>query len=477
MTLSPSRPLPRADAPAAPLPTLRPSPLPAARDTGIDLVRALCLLAILVLHGLQVSATVGEAGPVLEYATRGAAWYPPVTWALQVMPVFFVIGGFAGLVAHRRSLARGGTATAFVAGRVHRLLLPAVVTIGVVGLGLALLAGAGAPAELVREIGLRYSEPLWFLGVFLACQALLPAQLALHARAPWALFAGLAGAAVGIDLLRGATGLDAIGYANLAAVWLALQQLGFLLADGYLDRLSVSVRRAAGIAAVAVLVLVIAAGPWSADLIAHMNPPTTALLLVGLAQTLLISLLRGPLTALSERPGVAACTRFVTAHSMTIYLWNLPVLLLAAGASAQVAMLHAGLLLEPSGLAWWMTRPAWLLGTVLATGGVAWLLGGIERRRAPQPTDSPRRALHGVLLGLAAVLLLLLAGTTPLTAALAVCLMMIALLRITAPAPRRHREPLDTAKRRGRGDPSVKAGEIRDESDTLRLDGTMARPA
>ncbi|MDN5685878.1 MAG: acyltransferase [Brachybacterium sp.] len=430
MTLSPSRPLQPVDGPAAPPPTRRPSPLPATRDTGIDLVRALCLLAILVLHGLQVSATVGEAGPVLEYATRGAAWYPPVTWALQVMPVFFVIGGFAGLKAHRRSLARGGTATAFVAGRVHRLLLPAMVTIGAVGLGLALLADAGTPPELIEQIGLRYSEPLWFLGVFLACQALLPAQLALHARAPWALFAGLAGAGVGIDLLRGATDVDAIGYANLAVVWLALQQLGLLLADGYLDRLSVSVRRVAGIVAVAVLVLVITAGPWTADLIAHMNPPTTALLLVGLAQTLLISLLRGPLTTLSERPRVAALTRFATAHSMTIYLWNLPVLLLAAGASALLAMHGVGELPEPSSLGWWASRPVWLLGTVLLTAGAGWLLGGIERRRAPRTSASSGRVLQAVLLGLAGVLLVLLAGATPTTTVLAVGLTALALRRI-----------------------------------------------
>lgn len=427
MTLSTTLPPGPPVAPAAPPSTARRSPLPATRDTGIDLVRALCLLAILVLHGLQVSATVGASVPALEYATRGAAWYPPVTWILQVMPVFFVIGGFAGLAAHRRSLARGGTATGFVAGRVHRLLLPAVVTIGAVGLGLALLPGTGLPAELIGKIGLRYSEPLWFLGVFLACQALLPAQLAAHERAPWSLLAALAAAAVGVDVLRGATGLDAIGYANLAFVWLALQQLGFLLAEGRLDRLPVAVRRTAGIAAVALLVLVVAMGGWPADLIAHMNPPTTALLLVGLAQTLLISLLRAPLTALSTRPRVAAFTRFVTAHSMTIYLWNLPVLLLAAGATAQLAMLGDGVLPAPSSLGWWVTRPAWLIVTVLLTVAVGWLLGGIERRRAPQLVGSSRRVLQAVLLALAAVLLLLLAGATPLTTAVAVGLSVLAL--------------------------------------------------
>ncbi|MGO3504433.1 MAG: acyltransferase family protein, partial [Brachybacterium tyrofermentans] len=99
------------------------------RDPVIDLVRALCVVAIVLLHGLQMGVTVGPHGPVLEYATVGASWYPPVTWLLQVLPVFFVIGGFSGMLAFRRLRDRGGTATDFVVGRVHRLLLPAVVTI------------------------------------------------------------------------------------------------------------------------------------------------------------------------------------------------------------------------------------------------------------------------------------------------------------------------------------------------------------
>src|SRR5690606_1388851 len=89
----------------------RPSPLPAPpvaahRDPGIDLVRALCVGAVMLVHGLQVAVTLGDAGPVLEYATRGAAWYPPLTWVLQVMPLFFVVSGFAGAIGLRRLRAR-----------------------------------------------------------------------------------------------------------------------------------------------------------------------------------------------------------------------------------------------------------------------------------------------------------------------------------------------------------------------------------
>jgi len=425
------------DASTAPAPKGRASARSEVRDAGIDLARVLCVLAVLLLHGLQVAVTVDGAGPVLEYATRGAAWYAPVTWFLQVMPLFFVIGGFAGLLAHRRSTGRGGTAAAFMAGRVHRLLLPAVVTVGAVGAGLAALSAAGLPVDLIREISLRYSEPLWFLGVFLAVQALLPVMVGLHMRAPRGTLTTLATAAAGVDVLRLLCGIDAFGYANLAFVWLALQQLGFFLADGELERMPARWRAGIGGAALGLLALSITLGVHSPDLIAHLNPPTTALLLLGLAQTMLLTLVRGRLRSLAERPRVGALTAFVTARTMTIYLWNLPVLLLMAGASAHVALLGTMTLPEPSSPGWWLTRPAWLAVSVLLTFGVGAMLGGVERCAPRELTTRPREALRGVLLGVGAVLLLLIVGTRPLTVTVAVLLMVLALRQAGGASRRR----------------------------------------
>lgn len=411
------------------------SAAPTGRDPVIDLVRALCVLAIVLLHGLQMGVTVGPHGPVLEYATVGASWYPPVTWLLQVMPVFFVIGGFSGMLAFRRLRDRGGTATDFVVGRVHRLLLPAVVTISAVAVALAVLQFRGVPAGLLLEAGVRYGQPLWFLGVFLGTQAVLPAMLRAHERAPLAALTALAAAALGADALRSLSGADALGYANIALVWLALQQLGFFLADGRLDALRPVTRVRIGAGAVALLAGAFALGLCSPDLIAHLNPPTSALLLVGVAQTTAFTLLRPALAALIAHPGIAAVTAFVTARTMTIYLWNLPVLLTMAGVSAYLAE-HGGLLLpEPSGLLWWTLRPSWLVLSLVLTATVAWALGGIERRRLHRPTDSPARALQAVLLALAGVLIPLLAGTTVLTATVAAGLFLAALSRVQAPRP------------------------------------------
>ncbi|SMQ60959.1 Peptidoglycan/LPS O-acetylase OafA/YrhL, contains acyltransferase and SGNH-hydrolase domains [Plantibacter sp. VKM Ac-1784] len=398
------------------------------RDRGIDLVRACCIVGVVVLHAMMVGVTVTSVGPVFENASDGTAWIAPLSWVLQVMPLFFVIGGFAGLLAYRRHRSHGAPASAFVAARLHRLLLPAVVSIGCVGAALAMLTVVGVPADLVAMAGFRFGQPLWFLGVFLLCQALLPALAAAHERAPLRSNATLAIAAVLVDVLRAATGVDALGFINLVLVWTALQQLGFFLADGSIGALSRRVRAAAGVGAVVVLVLTWWTGVYSSDLIANINPPTAALLLVGVAHTALLSLVRERLTRLSARRRVAFVTDFVTRRAMTIYLWHMPVLLAMAGASAVFALTTGIALPAPDSLGWWLGRPLWLAVALTLTALVATVFARVEAVPSPVATGARRRLAIAVLLGLGAIVALLVIGTTVLSAALVVVLILAALL-------------------------------------------------
>lgn len=406
----------------------------AARDTGIDLVRALCVLGVVLLHSMMVGVTVTDAGPLFANASEGSWWITPLSWVLQVMPLFFVIGGFAGYTSLLRSQQRGGTAKEFVAARIHRLVLPAVVTIGVVGVALTVLLLNGVPPELVAIAGYRYGQPLWFLGVFLLCQALLPLFAAAHRRAPWITLALLVAAAVGVDAARAATGIDGVGFVNLAFVWLALQQLGFFFADGRIDSLARRTRLVLGVAAAVALVLTFLTGVYSPDLIANINPPTASLLLVGVAHTMLVSIGRDRLSAWSLRPMPTRFRTFVTPRAMTIYLWHMPILLAMAGASAIFALITGIALPEPSSVEWWMTRPLWLATVVTLTAGVAFLLAGIESRRIPSSTRSVRRLVAASTIGTAAIVGLLVVGTTPLTASVAVLLLLIS-LRLAKPGP------------------------------------------
>ncbi|WP_226533035.1 acyltransferase family protein [Microbacterium paraoxydans] len=403
-----------------------------SRDTGIDFVRALCVLGVVLLHAIMVGVAVADRGPVFTNASDDTAWIAPLSWLLQVMPLFFVIGGFSGLLAYRRMRRNGGSAVGFVAGRVHRLLRPAVVTIAVVGMGLALLTVSGVPAELVATAGFRYGQPLWFLGVFLLCQALLPLLVSAHERAPRRTIATLAAASLTVDVLRAATGVEGLGFLNLAFVWLTLQQLGFFLADGRIDALSRRIRAAAGFGAVLLLVATFATGAYSVDLIANINPPTAALLLVGVAHTSLLSLHRDRLQRFSRRPRVAAFTGFVTVRTMTIYLWHMPVLLLMAGVTACYAMLVGVTLPALDSAGWWAGRPLWLGAAVALTALAAVMFTRFESRPAPQATASRRRVASGVLSGLIGIVLLLVLGTSVATALISVALLLGA-LRLVSP--------------------------------------------
>lgn len=397
------------------------------RDTGIDLVRACCVLGVVVLHALMVGVTVTGAVPVFANASDGSNWITPLSWVLQVMPLFFVIGGFAGRTSYLRAQQRGASAAGFIAGRIHRLLLPAVCTVAVAGIALGALSVYGVPDDLVAIAGYRFSQPLWFLGVFLLCQALLPMLIAAHRRAPWQTIGILTAAAVAVDATRIASGIEALGFLNLAFVWLALQQLGFFLADGRIGALARRTRMLIAGVAVGALILTISTGVHSPDLIANINPPTTALLLVGLAHTMVLSLLRRHLASWSVRPVAARFRAFVTPRAMTVYLWHMPVLLAMAGACAVWSLTTSMPLPEPGGAAWWLTRPIWLLVVIVVTASIAVPLARIEARRLPAPTTSHARLFVATLIGVGTVIGLLAVGTNPLTAAVGVLLMVVAL--------------------------------------------------
>lgn len=399
----------------------------ATRDTGVDLVRAFCVLGVVVLHSLMVGVTVTEAGPIFANASDGAAWIIPLSWVFQVMPLFFVIGGFAGYTSYQRSQSRGGTPAAFASARIHRLLLPAVITVTVAAIALTALLAYGVSPEMVGIAGFRFSQPLWFLGVFLLCQVLLPALVKAHERAPWPTVSLIVAAAVAVDVVRHVTGIDGIGFANLAFVWLAAQQLGFFLADGTIPALARRTRKVIGLSAAGALVLAFVFGVYSPDLIANTNPPTTALLLVGLAHTMVVSLIRERLIGWSNHPIGRGLRQFVTPRAMTVYLWHMSVLLTMAGMSAVFAITTGIALPEPSSIEWWLTRPLWLTTALVLTATDAWALARIEARPAPQATRSCPRLVAASTIGIAAVVLLLVLGTTALTGFFAAVMMFVAL--------------------------------------------------
>ncbi|MFJ1528120.1 acyltransferase [Streptomyces mirabilis] len=363
---------------------------PASRDKYVDLLRVASLGTVVLGHWLMAAVSVrgdgrAEVGNLLAVEPR----LQLLTWALQVMPVFFFVGGFSHALSYR-SLRRkagengengeagenGGAAlySVFLRARLQRLLRPTVVFIGVWGALALALQLAGREGGLL-DVSLRLvAQPLWFIGIYLAMVAFTPPLLRLHERYGWGAFGGLAAAAGLVDVLRFGFGVPYVEFLNFAFVWLAVHQLGFLRADGKLRR--PYLLAGAGLAGA---VLLVAYGPYPLSMvgmpgekISNMAPPTFALLCHGLWLVGGVESLRGPARRWLRRPRVWRAVVAANGVSMTAFLWHLTAMLGVYG-----ALLALGVRLpEPATGVWWAQVPV----RVVVAGGVTALLVTVFRR-------------------------------------------------------------------------------------------------
>ncbi|GAA0918184.1 hypothetical protein Vau01_001760 [Virgisporangium aurantiacum] len=360
---------------------------PVTRDRYIDLLRVLSLGVVVLGHWLMAVVVVGADGSVR--ATNLLAVQPalqPVTWLLQVMPVFFLVGGFSHATACASLERRGGRYADFVRSRAGRLLRPTAVFAGV-WLVLALLIELlGADTGVLKLATRVVAQPLWFVGVYLGIVALAPAMLRLHRwSGRWAPVVPLAfGAAAGlVDVARFAYDVPYVAFLNLAFVWLGVHQVGFLYADGlFRNRRLPLVLLVTGLAGT---VLCTTVGPYPTSMVgmpgekvSNMSPPTFALAMCAVSLIGLTMLLRGPVTRWLDRPAVWRGVIAANGLAMTAFLWHLTAMFLATA-----AVLAVGVTLPAVGSgAWWLLRPVWLGVLVALTAALVAAFRGADRPRA-----------------------------------------------------------------------------------------------
>ncbi|MCS5732766.1 acyltransferase family protein [Herbiconiux daphne] len=348
------------------------------RDLTLDLARVFCVLLVVVIHLLMVGVGFGADGAVeVSRPLESQWWFAPVTWAGQIMPLFFVVGGFASITAWRSLGRRGGTADDYVRNRVLRLAQPALplFVFYVVVIGGARLIGIDPQLVDLAVVGA--ASPLWFLAAYTLCQALVPLMAGWHTRAPRATLAVLLAGAVAVDGLRFATGIDEIGLANLFFVWLLVQQLGFWYADGWFAARRWFTLVLIAVVAYASLVPMTVWGPYSDDMLTNLNPPTLPLVALAVAQACILRLLRPALARLMNTHAARAFVFVIGTRLMTIYLWHLPVILIVSGA----ALLIPGASPAPASPAWWWSRPLVFVVVLAAVFGLSFIVGRWEAPR------------------------------------------------------------------------------------------------
>lgn len=339
----------------------------AQRDLTLDLARVSCVLLVVVIHLLFVGVGRGPDGQlVIERTVEAQPWFAAATWIGDIMPLFFVVGGFAAMAGWCSLERRGGDVDAFVRTRLIRLARPALPLLVVLALALLGAWALGVDAALVDTVAIGIGSPLWFLAAYVLAQALAPAMIRLHCRAPVRTMVVLALAAGAIDAVRLASGIPQLGIPNVVLVWLAVQQLGFWLHDGWFRRRQPWALLAIIAGGYALLGVLVPLAGYSPSMLTNQYPPTVPMLVLGAIQAAALTLLHRPLAALMETRVARAVVWFLGSRLMTVYLWHLPVIMVLTG----VQLLLPLPLPEPGSAVWWATRIPMLL-LVLA---VVWLL-------------------------------------------------------------------------------------------------------
>lgn len=363
---------------------------PSDRDRLVDLVRAASIVVVALGHWMMAALEPRpDGGPRVRNILEVTAWAHPLTWLLQVMPLFFFAAGFTSALALRRRR----TWSEFAGGRLRRVLPPTLLFVAAWLVLSWVLVRVGVPAVVVDAAGDAAAMPLWFLAVFLLLAVLAPAQHALHRRWPWALLCALPVVALLLDRLQG-TALAPVGYLNYVVVFGFSQELGFVYADGALVRARRRWWVLATAGALGALVLLTGPGPYPVSMLglpgqrlSNMLPPSVCVIAVGVVQLGVVMLARPALLRWLQRPRVWRTTVAANAVVMTLFLWHITGLVLAA-----VAAYLLGLSLPPVGSArWWAEKPLWLLAAAVVTAGLVVVLSPVERAAASRAHGAPSR--------------------------------------------------------------------------------------
>ena len=380
---------------------------PPHRNRVIDFWRAVAILAVVFGHWLAASIWIRPDDEIellnsLEWIPY-AGW---VTWVVQVMPIFFLVGGYANAKALHRLEMGDVRRREWITVRVRRLFTPVVPLIIVWTLLIITLSPFVDP-EVLRAGAMAATVPLWFMAVYLILVSTAPWTHRAWLQSTWWSVAVLLGLAAAMDLLRFVFDVPVVGWFNFLFAWAAVHQLGYWWAQRDDTGKPISAQTAWIVFAGALGVLV--AFTWSgmypvamlgipgAEL-TNVTPPTLAIFVLGVAQAGVIWGTEGPVRRWTSRARTWHLVVAVSGVIMTLYLWHLSAMAIVA--SAGIFLFDgAAFSIEPGTTAWWLTRPIWIGVLVVFTLLLVYVFAPFEWliNQKPAP-EHVRWVVAGVLL-------------------------------------------------------------------------------
>ena len=366
---------------------------------------------VIVGHWL-LTAVQFESGELIKsnmlVTQPGMQW---LTWLFQVMPVFFVVGGYANAVSLESAERRGDNYATWLAGRLHRLITPLLAVLMGWGLLALVLHFSGMSGAVIQTASRAALVPIWFLAIYVVIVLLAPVTYKAWQRWGFLSFFVLVALAILDDYAFFAWDLRWLGWTNYFWVWLAVHHIGYAWRA---DKLGGPLRTLAFSAlGFGLLYALVTKGPYPLAMVGSPDPglsnslpPKITMLILGIFQFGLLLALERPMQRVLAGVRVWAGTILVNSMIMTLYLWHstlavivIAVLFVAGG---------FGLGLEPGSATWWYSRPIWVVGLFVLLIPVALLLSGFERRGRPEGATIPaawRQVTGAVMIGVGVALI------------------------------------------------------------------------
>ncbi|CAN3129072.1 acyltransferase family protein [Mycobacterium sp. smrl_JER01] len=300
------------------------------RDRAVDVARLGALLVVMFGHCALLLATIDGSGVRIGNLIGAQPSVAPLTWIAQVMPLFFFAGGAAGAYGYRAGTAWG----AWLVTRAQRLYRPVFWYLAAWSVGL-LIASLTLGADSAIGLGGESVALLWFLGVYVLALAFVPVLVRVRTgRGVGVVVAALIGAAAALDALRLSTGLAGAAVLNFLIVWLIPVVLGVAYARGLLDR---RVALGAAVAAFLAQLALVVAGPYDVSLVvtgaenvSNVAPPTVVLAMHCVWMSCAFAAAAAAVGRWARRPRVWAVVAAGNAGAMTLYLWHIVAIAIAA---------------------------------------------------------------------------------------------------------------------------------------------------
>ena len=379
------------------------SQTPASRNRYVDFLRALSISAVILGHWIIAAPWIEDGRLKLDHMLALQPWTQWLTLGFQVMPVFFLVGGYSNAASWDAARRTGTPYGTWVASRARRLIGPTIPLVLAWAAMAFVFRQFGVSYEMIRHGSMLALVPMWFLAVYLLVVLLVPVTYAAWTRFGMGSFWVPVALAIVFDVLRFRDGHHpGIAIINYLFVWTSIHQLGYLWRDGRFAGPRQALPWLLGGSLCWVLLTRYGPYPISmvgvpGDAISNTTPPDVLLLAFGVAQAGLVLAMERPMRRFLDGQRAWAGTILVNGTIMTVYLWHLTVLALLIGLANLVGGI--GLHLVPGTGQWWLARLPWFAVMSAGLALMVPLVGRFERS-TPLPKDFRPSTLR-VLLGAA----------------------------------------------------------------------------